>query len=316
MLDGNLLDENASDARPMAEIVFQLADNHLPQILADRKSTVVRKQTQNGTVHLKSYVLIDFQTIDEPQFQETFVQKPQNIVDAEIQHKKTTAVIENTSDVLVKHSGPKIVNAIPLISTSPSNSTRKVSIGPSDRHLKVSQPKLSQQIDAEQETYLDAKKTTPIKVKQFDNLKTETSPNLSHLNQTEIVPTVKKSVPPQKNGRLLSSIKDKPFYHEICKREEEQFQNVNCSKNRSKSLNRSASSAKISQLYYDKHPDLWVKQYRRIADLTRTTSASSDQVGLCLRSKSTTQLIENRSNEASVADLYGVCPQVGTKGFK
>ena len=44
----------------MTQVVFQLDPEYLPEILADRSSTIIRKQTEDGPIHFKSYVIIDF----------------------------------------------------------------------------------------------------------------------------------------------------------------------------------------------------------------------------------------------------------------
>lgn len=51
--------------RQAVEVIFELRDDHLKEVLENRKTSVVKKETAKGTVHLKSFILVDYKEAEQ-----------------------------------------------------------------------------------------------------------------------------------------------------------------------------------------------------------------------------------------------------------
>jgi superoxide dismutase len=79
------------------------------------------------------------------------------------------------------------------------------------------------------------------------------------------------------------SIKSRNFYHELCKRHDIKWENPNRKKSEQRSLKRCNSSPKLRQTHFDKHPEFYVKQYRKLIDFNQTAPFQIGQVDAILR---------------------------------
>lgn len=121
--------------------------------------------------------------------------------------------------------------------------------------------------DNERQTYLEAKKKSQLEaIPQIEEI-TDGFANLhkefQDHNQTGYEAFTKNNSNQLVYTKSISLIKEKPFYHELCKRDDEPIRSPK-NTSRSRSLKRSTSTPKIRQTYFDKYPEFYVKQYQKL----------------------------------------------------
>jgi len=229
VMDGSQVDEQEEPPKPMVEVIFELKQDHLPEMLENRKTSVVRKETQRGTVHLKSFVVIDYRgdNQDMPIDQSEAPRNPSL--------PKKSSQIESRPSALDEQ---KIARSSK--GSLPKDPIRNSSAG---------------------------RNSIPIPPPQASFAASSTQKS-------------KIGLPPLKNQ---TSITQGNFYHELCKRGDVKLENLNRKKSEERTIKRSNSSPKLRQLYFDKHPDFCVKQYRKLIDWQHNAPFRMSQVDASIR---------------------------------
>lgn len=269
---------NSEVTKRVSALNFNLAPELVRQLTAARKSTITRQTASGAQMFGKSYYVIDYDTDQRrmSKIRNSKASLSQRILDNERTKEESMVgggsqasfgqhpINEDQAPVqksLTKHKVSKVDDGMFRKQSLPEDTvTAPQYPQPKNFKAKVSSAAVHSPVIQEEGVYRQSKQSDFQKKSTIGSSK-QTGSMVGRLEIPS--PPKKKLTPINTDTKSLTSPTDcRPFYHEVCKRPSREGSSVSKSPKR-----KSPSKSPRGKDYYDKNPEFWVKQYRKIESM-------------------------------------------------
>lgn len=278
----------------MIHVLFELKEQLLLQLFPNKDSVLVPLETERGLMPSKSFLLINLQNDqnglkeEEAKILSKQSHKVSNLIGIQSHPqdsnrlsskddknisvvKKGNYLVANKEEIM--HKKQSDVKNRNTLNQDPNKKSSLRQIANDQSHHEAESAK-----DFELDRYLQAKNKSKLNLGLDQNSKQQGSTKSHFQDNSKVVIDNQHRFGNENMTDQLSiqrhvyPIKERQFYHNLCKREDDP-ENVTRIQLMSKSLKRSSSTPKLQLTYYDKYPDFYVKQHRKIEDMSVRSNA-------------------------------------------